>query len=293
MCKKYAHYSSFIFNLLLFVGISYVAVLVWKTKISSYSVYRWFWCTVLLAGCIPPKTLEHTYLPVYITEAGFLFYAVFFLAELTSACDVLCLHALLSITFHLCEGLLVFPATDATTPWDHFLLNNGWQQTCCQTLSLVEVMTRGLSFSQKTRSPFWYCGFLLSLTLSVLGIALRIWAIRTAGPSFAHTLTSVSISRDDRNATSCPCLIQWGPYSYCRHPGYAGWFMWAIGSQLLIGNYVCFFLYLVVGLVFLKRRIRIEENDLLMRYPAAYKQYRIDVPALFPRIRSKIYTPPD
>ena len=26
---------------------------------------------------------------------------------------------------------------------------------------------------------------------------------------------------------------------YCRHPGYLGWFVWAVGTQLLLVNPLC------------------------------------------------------
>lgn len=34
-------------------------------------------------------------------------------------------------------------------------------------------------------------------------------------------------------------LVTRGVYRLCRHPGYLGWYAWAVGTQLLLCNPIC------------------------------------------------------
>ena len=91
-----------------------------------------------------------------------------------------------------------------------------------------------------------------------------------------------------------------GVYSAMRHPGYAGWALWALGTQILLCNPVCTVLFAIVVRIcrgptavyfrvqwitsrlhlpsqiwnFFARRIALEERLLLRFFGDAYLRYR-------------------
>ena len=48
-----------------------------------------------------------------------------------------------------------------------------------------------------------------------------------------------------------------------RHPGYAGWYLWAVGSQILLLNPLCVVAFYIVAYRFFKERIYFEEGTLI------------------------------
>lgn len=49
-----------------------------------------------------------------------------------------------------------------------------------------------------------------------------------AGPAFTHRIKSNK--RPGHN------MVTSGMYTYLRHPGYFGWFLWSVGTQVLLCN---------------------------------------------------------
>jgi protein-S-isoprenylcysteine O-methyltransferase len=72
----------------------------------------------------------------------------------------------------------------------------------------------------------------LGLVVCLGGEILRKWSMLTASKNFTHLVRE--------NKAEGQYLVTNGPYSVCRHPGYAGWFWWSIGTQLVLINPVCF-----------------------------------------------------
>ena len=75
----------------------------------------------------------------------------------------------------------------------------------------------------------------LGLVLVLAGEILRKTGILTAKANFTHRL---QIERRPQHV-----LVISGIYSKMRHPGYAGWVMWAIGTQVLLCNPICIVLF--------------------------------------------------
>ena len=78
----------------------------------------------------------------------------------------------------------------------------------------------------------------LGLTLVVVGEAMRKAAILTARHNFTHM---VQLTRRAQHA-----LVTHGIYKHIRHPGYLGWLLWAVGTQLLLQNALCTVLFAAV-----------------------------------------------
>lgn len=79
-------------------------------------------------------------------------------------------------------------------------------------------------------------------------------------------------------------LVTGGVYAWVRHPGYAGWTVWAVGTQLLLCNPLCTVLFAAAAWRFFDRRIRAEDRLLASFFGEAWQQYRGQVPSGIPGI---------
>ena len=59
-----------------------------------------------------------------------------------------------------------------------------------------------------------------------------------------------------------------------RHPSYAGWFLWSLGSQLILVNPFCLLAYAYVSFSFFSERIYCEEFMLLKFFGKEYREYQ-------------------
>ena len=108
----------------------------------------------------------------------------------------------------------------------------------------------------------------------------RLWfskSILISGNSFCHIVQSSK--REDHE------LVTSGVFSYVRHPSYVGWFLWSLGTQVVLLNPICFVLYTGVTWTFFNERIYAEEYLLLRFFGDAYSDYQSKVPAGIPFIR--------
>ncbi|KAJ5770640.1 uncharacterized protein N7511_002691 [Penicillium nucicola] len=115
-------------------------------------------------------------------------------------------------------------------------------------------------------------GFVLLL----VGQVVRTIAMAQAGGNFNHHVQS---RRQEGHV-----LVQEGLYRVLRHPSYFGFFWWGLGTQLVLGNVVCFVGYSLVLWRFFSSRIKREEAYLISFFGDAYIQYRKDTPVGIPGI---------
>ena len=87
----------------------------------------------------------------------------------------------------------------------------------------------------------------LGVAFIVIGQYVRTAAMAEAGKNFNHIVQSTK--KDDH------ILVTSGVYSFSRHPSYFGFFWWGLGTQLVLGNPVCFLGYTVVLWKFFAHRI--------------------------------------
>lgn len=71
-------------------------------------------------------------------------------------------------------------------------------------------------------------------------------------------------------------------HSFVRHPSYAGFFWWAIGTQILLSNPVSLLVFFVALVRFFAQRIAVEEAALCDFFGEAYRTYRQRVTAGVP-----------
>lgn len=116
----------------------------------------------------------------------------------------------------------------------------------------------------------------LGVVMVVVGQVVRSAAMLQAGASFNH---QIQWSRSESHV-----LVTEGIYGVLRHPSYFGFFYWGLGTQLVLGNVVCFFAYAGVLWYFFSRRIRVEEGKLVEFFREDYVRYRRRVGTWMPFI---------
>lgn len=77
-------------------------------------------------------------------------------------------------------------------------------------------------------------------------------------------------------------LVTSGVYAWLRHPGYAGWLAWAVGTQLLLCNPACALGFAAAAWRFFRGRVAYEDALLAAFFGPAWQQYHAAVPSGIP-----------
>lgn len=117
------------------------------------------------------------------------------------------------------------------------LFNNGAHYALAHSAASVEIIVS--NFSPNYQAALVYHPFTVAagLILVIVGQTVRSIAMKQAGTNFNHI-----VATEHKKAH---VLVTRGLYGYLRHPSYFGFFWWAVGTQLLVGNKFCFFGYAV------------------------------------------------
>ncbi|MBO8131360.1 MAG: isoprenylcysteine carboxylmethyltransferase family protein [Candidatus Marinimicrobia bacterium] len=112
--------------------------------------------------------------------------------------------------------------------------------------------------------------------LIILGEALRIWAVRSAG------------GRTRTRKVGANTLCTWGPYAYVRNPLYIGNTIIYIGFILFAdGKYII--PIFIIGILYIFTQyysiIKLEEETLEKIFHEEYLDYKKNVPAFIPRLK--------
>ncbi|KAK1141491.1 farnesyl cysteine-carboxyl methyltransferase [Aspergillus melleus] len=157
-----------------------------------------------------------------------------------------------------------------------FLLSsNGWAYNIAHTSAALECLLAYFFYPRE--SYFTWSGpvaalgglkiqLVLGLVLMAVGQTIRTLAMAQAGSNFNHT---VQVERKNGHM-----LVTHGVYAVLRHPSYFGFFWWGLGTQLVLGNVVCFVGYFVVLWKFFHSRIQREERFLIAFFGDEYVQYK-------------------
>lgn len=142
------------------------------------------------------------------------------------------------------------------------LTSNGWAYNVAHGSAIVECIVAHFFWPEASRA-----GRLLSFTepvfgtsvslllvtgfvLTVVGQIVRTMAMAQAASNFNHHVQS--------EHQEGHVLVKTGLYGYLRHPSYFGFFWWGLGTQLVLGNVVCFVGYTLVLWRFFSTRIKRE-----------------------------------
>lgn len=128
--------------------------------------------------------------------------------------------------------------------------------------SLVEYFIEIILFPEL--KEYWAISY-LGLTMVVIGEIIRKMGIITAGQAFTHL---IRVHYEERHQ-----LITHGIYRFIRHPGYCGFLIWSVGTQLMLCNPLSTIAFAVVVWHFFARRIPYEEFFLRQFFGTQYEEY--------------------
>lgn len=115
---------------------------------------------------------------------------------------------------------------------------------------------------------------IIGALLLVLGIAVRVWAIRTLGKHFTATVTLT----DDHQ------LVRTGPYRFVRHPSYLGAFMAIMGCPIFLNAWWATGIAIAAMTIAYYLRIGVEEKMLSSYFGDKYLEYSKQTKRIIPFI---------
>ncbi|KAJ5988483.1 hypothetical protein N7481_003693 [Penicillium waksmanii] len=190
--------------------------------------------------------------------------------------------------FHFLEFFITAHYNTAAATVSSFLLSsNGWAYNAAHGSALLECTLRlwlwPSSSSSSPSSTTSSVGLSPSSICVVLGLLLVILGQITRSLAMAHAAANFNHHVQSRHKDG-HVLVTSGVYAVLRHPSYFGFFWWGLGTQLVLGNFVCFVLYAAVLWKFFASRIRTEESFLINFFGDDYVQYkkntRVGIPGI-------------
>ncbi|CAD5224111.1 unnamed protein product [Bursaphelenchus okinawaensis] len=160
-------------------------------------------------------------------------------------------YTLILSLFHFSEFIFTGLTNNENLKADSFLWNHSLEYWVAATTSWLEFGLETLFLPQTMINYISIFGILVCLT----GEVIRKLAMWHASNAFTHL---IAIRRNkDHN------LVTDGIYGLVRHPGYLGWFLWSVGTQIILCNPFCLVAYAYVSYRFFDDRIYEEERYLL------------------------------
>ena len=175
--------------------------------------------------------------------------------------------------FHWSEWFSVAIFNPKLCSADSFLLNHSRAYHVAFVASVGEYLLESHLFPGL--KSLWFVT-LLGVVAAVFGLFMRCWALFHGGAAFTHIIQDSK--RDEHQ------LVTDGPFSIVRHPGYFGWFVWTVTSQVIMVNPLCVVAYAIASYNFFADRIPTEEAKLIQPdfFGDQYVAYQNRVPMLFP-----------
>ena len=153
-------------------------------------------------------------------------------------------------------------AVDQNTVWLILLLS----------LSAVILPVIEWGYWHPERHHTW--AFIGGISLIVLGIGLRIHAIRWLGKFFTATVEIKTAHK----------LVTDGPYTWIRHPSYTGAFMAILGCPVLLESWYALPFSVIAMLYAYYFRIEHEEAALIRSFGEEYKRYQKNTKRMIPLV---------
>lgn len=176
--------------------------------------------------------------------------------------------------FHLSEFLAAARFTPAMLSRASFLVSRDY--AVAMAAATLEYGLEATLAPAAKGSPAARVAARVGLVMVVLGEGLRKAAWITARHNFTHEIQTAKRREH--------VLVTAGVYRYVRHPGYLGWLVWAVGTQVLLGNPVCAAAFAAVAWRFFVLRIPAEEAHLRQFFGPAWQAYAVATPTRIPFI---------
>jgi len=129
----------------------------------------------------------------------------------------------------------------------YLLTSNGWTYLSAHVAAVAEIVVTSFFFPDLQDAYSNIFTITAGAVLVIMGQVIRSTAMVQAGVSFNH-IPAKSKKTDHVLVTS-------GLYSWFRHPSYFGYYFFAVGTQVVVGNKVCFVSYAIILWFFFKDRI--------------------------------------
>jgi len=165
--------------------------------------------------------------------------------------------------FHWAEFAVTAGWNSEKCSVDSYLLDNGALYHIANGTALLEYLV-SLYFMPTSKSYHFVSQ--IGILMVLVGQALRSAAMIHASTNFSHT---VAFQKRDAHR-----LVTDGVYSWFRHPSYAGFYYWALGTQLVLQNPLTFVLFTILLWRFFYYRTRAEERALVKFFGDDYINYR-------------------
>jgi len=156
---------------------------------------------------------------------------------------------------------------------DSFLLDNGAMYHVANGIAVVEFLIP-LYFKPELKSQPYISTIGMMMVLA--GQILRSTAMVHASSNFSHAVAFRKLETHR--------LVTDGVYAWFRHPSYAGFFYWALGTQLVLQNPVSFVVFTILLWRFFYYRTKAEERALIKFFGDEYVRYRQRVGVMIPFI---------
>eukprot|EP00300_Choanocystis_sp_HF-7_P039904 c6268_g1_i1.p2 GENE.c6268_g1_i1~~c6268_g1_i1.p2 ORF type:complete len:209 (-),score=52.96 c6268_g1_i1:1130-1756(-) len=169
--------------------------------------------------------------------------------------------AIVLVFYHAAEFMTQFVFNRSQVGWSSLLLTPHY--CVANILAWTELFVEAHFFPELKPNPY---AFFIGLGFVIVGEVIRKGAMIQAGVAFTHRIQT--FKRFDHE------LQVSGFYRYLRHPGYFGWFVWAVATQVMLANPICFVLYIIAATKFFKDRIPYEEEQLIDMFGEQYVEYR-------------------
>lgn len=231
---------------------------------------------VLLLDWTRPSTLSKSLTLAYLThyllwKLPLLCTSLYFWDSYPSSTSA-CLYLLTLAVYHCSEHLCSAYYHAEKVNWHSFLLDQSWHYGLAMLVSFLELGVRfyfGLYIQW-----MWEVCFPIGAICVAIGQVIRIGAEINAGRNFTHT---ISYSKQPTHT-----LVTTGLYSVCRHPGYFGWYLWSVATQLMLCNPISVVLFFYASRIFFTERIDNEDDTLEYFFRGEFMRYRAQVSA-FPK----------
>uniref|UniRef100_A0A914YPM7 Protein-S-isoprenylcysteine O-methyltransferase n=1 Tax=Panagrolaimus superbus TaxID=310955 RepID=A0A914YPM7_9BILA len=138
----------------------------------------------------------------------------------------LCVNMYIMASFHYFEFFAIGISNPESLSQDSFLLNHSVAYWTAMFAGWGEYLLRN-HFYPGTSAIIMFIGIMLCIA----GEVFRKLAMWHAGTGFTHLVAF----RKNKSHT----LVTDGIYSICRHPAYLGFFLFSVGTQVLLSNYIC------------------------------------------------------
>lgn len=173
--------------------------------------------------------------------------------------------------------------------WGEFAVTAGWNREKCSVDSFllengqIYHIAHGFAVTEYLLTIWFSPGLKSFPYITAIGVVLVVLGQVLRSAAMIHAATNFSHQVAHRKAESHQ-LVTDGIYAWIRHPSYAGFFYWALGTQLVLQNPISFLGFCAVLWRFFSSRIKYEEAALIRFFGQDYVRYRARVGTMIPCI---------